>query len=239
MQESDSIYIVGRGPSLASYEFDPAITIMAVSSAVFALQVKPQHFCTLDAVKYFDDRHIADRDHSWPNSVHCRWWDFLHDGDVMKHVPLSRHKPGHERTIAVDLQERINAVHGGVGDKVMAGFEKYPHALGWQPGWADYTDVHAYPMNPATGLCFDPNEQDAMTGLHACSSSMIFAVQVAAWMGFRRLIFVGCDLTHAVYELVTPTLKQWYPAAQKHGIEWVCDTPGSPLAEFMAEGVAV
>jgi hypothetical protein len=79
---------------------------------------------------------------------------------------------------------------------------------------------------------------DEPIGVGAGFNSLLFAVQVAACMGYRRLWFVGCDLHHGDtiedyrrFDPIVATLKTWRAAMRGMGFEWIT-AGGSRLSEF-------
>lgn len=64
-------------------------------------------------------------------------------------------------------------------------------------------------------------------------NSLLFAVQVAARLGFKRCVFIGCDLLEPGHIPVADMLRQWWPIALQHGIEWQNASPLSTLCEWM------
>ena len=63
--------------------------------------------------------------------------------------------------------------------------------------------------------------------------SLVFAVQVAALLGFDRLVFAGVDLLEPHLQPIADLLETWAPAAAAAGVEWINISPNSALAGFM------
>jgi hypothetical protein len=63
--------------------------------------------------------------------------------------------------------------------------------------------------------------------------SLLFAVQVAARMGYQRLLFVGVDLLGVEMEPVNRALESWRGWFADHGVELVNASPLSALCEWM------
>lgn len=63
--------------------------------------------------------------------------------------------------------------------------------------------------------------------------SLLFAVQVAALLGYERLIFLGVDLTSNELHTISDVMRLWWPAAQAAGVTWQNASPLSLLEEWM------
>lgn len=110
---------------------------------------------------------------------------------------------------------------------------------GWQYTGGDWPDFRQFMNSPL------------VTGPLPRNNSLLFGVQVAARMGFKRMIFVGCDLQDDYGPPECPSLgsdtsfilQGWHDRAQACGIEWLAASPRSRLAAWMPlyepEAVAV
>lgn len=218
-----AIIIAGRGPTVK--EMPSGIPIMAVSSGVFASPYKPKHFCTIDSPKYFTNKVRVDG--GWADDPLCRWWNVLHDPVICKHVPSRGYGHGWEKR-ARDIGRRRVSIE----DVMLLLGDKRPDLLGWQPGWQDFPNVTSYHYSRRRPVNFTEQgwlgADDAPT-----QKSVLFAVQVAARLGYNLMIFAGVDLCDDTMAAMYDSLKQWYPVARRRGIEWQCVSFRSRLAEFM------
>jgi hypothetical protein len=64
--------------------------------------------------------------------------------------------------------------------------------------------------------------------------SMLFAVQLAPRLGFRRLVFIGCDLLGPLV-VVSDLLRRWHKPALAAGCEWLNASRISTLCEWMPD----
>ena len=65
--------------------------------------------------------------------------------------------------------------------------------------------------------------------------SLLFAVQIAHKLGYKRLIFVGVDLTDQSLYKIGDVLKQWWWKARDLGLQWENASPLSHLQEWMPD----
>ena len=65
--------------------------------------------------------------------------------------------------------------------------------------------------------------------------SLLFATQVATKIGYRRLIFLGCDLIDNELHQIDDTLQRWHPYALEQGIVWENASPLSLLQAWMPD----
>ena len=227
-----TIIIAGRGPSITKTVL-PEFPILAVSSGVFALGGrKPEHFCSLDRPRYFDTCR-SDIPHAWPQDPICKWWSMCHDPDVRKHIPTHMASVGGKNRIPEGTQDTLDL------DLLMLIRERGVTNMGDSPGWLDYPNVWVHAYEQSVGPCFDGNARMGL-GDAGHANSLYFAVQVAAWMGCKRMFFAGIDLNEERFERVSDTLQRWYPLARAHGIEWLnLSGEMSRLAEWMPCGERV
>jgi hypothetical protein len=74
--------------------------------------------------------------------------------------------------------------------------------------------------------------------------SLLFAVQVLYRVGYRKLVFTGCDLHSPELWPIVDQMERWHVAAMDAGMEWVCATERSLLSLFLptvgcAEGATI
>jgi hypothetical protein len=65
--------------------------------------------------------------------------------------------------------------------------------------------------------------------------SLLFGVQVAHKLGFRRLIFIGVDFTEPGLYPINDVMKQWYWKIRDLGLEWENASPMSLMQEWMPD----
>lgn len=70
-------------------------------------------------------------------------------------------------------------------------------------------------------------------GDHPRPHSLLFAVQVAALLGYSPLVFVGVDLLGPRLRLIADMLEQWQPLARLAGVDWINLSPVSALRDFV------
>jgi len=176
---SDSIILLGQGPSAELYDWDAMdVPIMAVSGGYkFAPDIT--HFCTLDRPVCFPE---------WLQSSE----------NFTKHI---------------------------AGNKFAKRWSKYPRVRAWE--YIDSRDVQFGPDGPIVGGPLPRNY------------SLFFAVQLAARLGYERLIFVGCDLLENELRPINNVMREWWPLAVEAGQEWVNASPLSTFCEWMPEAKQV
>lgn len=126
-------------------------------------------------------------------------------------------------------------------------FDKHVARNKYFPFWSDYPRVVGHEINlklTLNGQTVDTEYEakepswEAGKPLTPCgpmmrNHSLLFAVQVAAHLGYKRQIFIGVDLLQPELYEVSDVLKSWHADAQAHGIEWLCASDISTLNEWM------
>lgn len=99
--------------------------------------------------------------------------------------------------------------------------------------WATYPNVTGYEYSHKAPPNFSGSGMIGLDGTRF-NNSLLFSVQVVAHLGYRRVIFAGCDLNKLIGQMyIAAVLQQWWPLAKEAGIKWVCGSPGSQLAKFL------
>lgn len=219
----DTIILAGRGPSIAGMVL-PDHPIMAVSSGVFAIgDRRPEHFCTVDKPRYF----CSDRSsipHAWPHDPICKWWDVC-ESDTEKHVPSSVATHGGPVVVPSGVQDTLDL-------DLAVMLQERQGTPGTAPGWLDFPSVVQHTYERFAGPCF---ASDGVLGLGDSGqvNSVLFAVQVGARLGYKRVLFAGVDLAEKRLRDVSDTLGRWYPLARACGVEWLNLSGESLLSEWM------
>lgn len=256
---SDTILLVGRGPSVADFDWSTVdCPVMAVSSGIFAIpqSVRVDHFVTLDEPKCFMAQLTGGVPNSWVDDPNARPWKFWTDPNLVKHVVAKRMRtvefvPMPFREIVESMREWADrnvetCERTGVGFNEIrdAFYEAFGESgigqFGFQPGWGDYPNVRgwetkAYRKPKWTGngplACWKSKE----TPDGFLFNSLLAAVQVATRLGFKRLKFIGVDLLpeSGYGDTLAIVMREWHADAVKHGYEWVNLSPVSRLAEFV------
>lgn len=94
--------------------------------------------------------------------------------------------------------------------------------------WKEHPNVVLWPRHESLTPTFAGFEI-ASGGIF---NSMLWAVQVASCMGYKRLWFIGCDLKDEKYRPMVERLADWKAVAEEEGIVWVCGSRESRLASF-------
>jgi hypothetical protein len=265
---TDSLLIVGRGPSARGFEgWDDYGDIMALSSGIYAVPKDarpPKHFATLDNPKWYLCG-LWDRteDYFWQNDPQCQHWPFWATEKVQKHVPLGRARIGQNATPPKQVWDAIP-------DFAKLSFAREMvenwNMFGFQPGWGDYPNIRQWLMNTEREPSFNGGaicmacpkgmgvgyqgdeareaairaleEADGMgEGSHAgqrwIRSSFFYAVQVAERLGYRKIHFIGCDFNHEYYGEIRDWAGWLCGLALRAGLELVCLTPDSVLANYI------
>ena len=234
----DTILIIGRGKSIYDFDWPQDLPIMAISSGIFAVPEgrKVDHFVTLDQPKfYFEPIHDdGEGGITWIQDDSSRHWRFWLDQDIIKHTTSHRLQHMKYKSVPPEIMDELP-------EKWLRSFTKAilecPHALGFQPTWADYPPCKAWPLHKDDG----PNFTDeGPLGLSGVLNSLFFGVQIAYRLGYRRYIFAGVDFNDEIFEPQRAVMREWYKYATECGLEWINTSPESSLAEYMpTEGVAV
>lgn len=227
---SDTILIVGRGPSVHTFDWTSVdCPVLAVSSGIFALprSIHCDHFVSLDEPKYYMAQLMAQCPGSWGNDPKSRYWPFWADASIVKHVvgarirhieapllPLDIITKAVKARMAVtgeheELRLVLDAIYREVGSN-LANF-------GLQPGWGDYQNVRGWEVK---ALRY-PRWEDGPIAIHRVYNSLLFAVQVATRLGFRTLKFIGVDLSEEGFASVAKIMRDWHGHAARRGYEWI------------------
>ena len=221
------ILITGRGPSIYDHDWSTVTCpIMAVSSGIFAVpeHVQVDHFVTMDPLKFFMAGLTDACDISWCRDERATHTAFWRDDLVTKHVLRSRLKPASYRTLPEEIWDVIPDQHLRQFQKAMT---NTLHAFGFQPSWGDCPNVRGWDI----GIEDPPSlDGDGRLGIEGVRNSWLMAVQIAAKLGYRRILFAGCDFSHDCYDAIAPTIERWHGIFADAGIEWINLSPGSRLA---------
>lgn len=228
------LVILGRGPSVYATALPHGVDVMAVSSGIFVLgpDRPPRLFCTMDPPKYFILPCMGHSSIAWQNdaaasSVQGKW-AFWSDAKIEKHVNMTRMKRGHVRAIPFDLFERLPKRLKKYKRRMMQALPA--HEMGYQPDWGDYPNVRGWPLILGGEANFDDDGPFALNGIR---NSMLFAVQLAHRLGYRTLLFAGCDLNGPGYQEHRNTMERWYGMARERGFRWFNLSAASALAAFV------
>jgi hypothetical protein len=162
---------------------------------------------------------------SWGNDPHVKQWPFYSHPDVAKHVSHAAYAPTRLRQCPTGLPDAVPARYRQLMiDKVLT-----HHAWGFQPGWADYPNVTPWHVEPERPLNYGHHGE---FGLLRSRNTLVFATQLAARFGYRRLLFIGCDLVEAS-ESRMRVLRECHRQSLKAGIEWMNLSARSRLREFV------
>jgi len=233
---SDSVLIVGRGPSVRGFtDWDRYGDVLAVSSGAFAIPPDsrpPKHFVTMDYPKwFFAELHDREAAHAWQWDQHAPW-PFWADERIIKHVPEERVNRGYYRAMPPEIWDVIPTE---AQDAFRRELMDHMHQFSFQPGWGDFSNVRGWPMfmNRA------PSYRDGPLGMKGegedgvIRNSWFMAVQIAARLGYRRMYFIGCDFLGDHYKHCRVRLAAWYDLARRSGLEWINVGAGSALAEHV------
>lgn len=239
MMSNDTIILAGRGQSVYGFDFPSDIPVMAVSSGIFAMQGVEtlRHFCALDTPRYLISP-ISRADIAWANDPRATHWPFWADANIPKHVPTIIARRGHIRPrIPYSVLEKLPEHDRQCIEKV---FDEDPSLTGYQPGWMDYPNVHGWEVIPQAPPSFGGSgpiglwsqaAEDA--GFDAVRHSMLFGIQLAAMLGYRTIMFIGCDLHGDRFPVQRATMREWWPQAIDAGMTWLNLAPESALADFL------
>ena len=142
-----------------------------------------------------------------------------YDGKVPVHVPGSQYYKG------------WNPMEDGPKGDMDLMFLMMTRKIEWAPGWADFSNVHAYQTSWEQMPTFGGH--DGPIGLGRVMNSLIFAVQVLDRLGYRRLHFAGCDVHELAYAQVVQAMEWMTSEAKNAGHEWTVTTEYSRLSQFM------
>jgi hypothetical protein len=242
--DNRTVIIAGRGPSVYGFDFPEDVPVLAVASAAFALQHVPLWgFCTLDTPKYFMEP-LGKAETAWHLDEKARPWPFWASADLVKHVPQVAAKNGHVRPmIPYEVLAKLPDHDRKCIEDV---FLENPSLVGYQPGWLDYPNVRAWDVVPQSPPNFGTDGELGLwsqaasdADFDAVRHSLLFAVQLVARHGFKRVEFIGCDLLGKRFPVQRATMREWMPLAESHGIEWVNLGAGSALGDFMPTSLEV
>jgi hypothetical protein len=117
-------------------------------------------------------------------------------------------------------------------------FEKHVPSGRYARFWEVYHKVRVWDFDTeATEPNFTDPGKPLASGSLLRNDSLLFAVQVAAHLGFARQIFLGVDLTTSDREMTNDELLRWWPMAKDAGITWENASPVSRLQEWMPDCV--
>ena len=167
------IILVGRGPSIKTFDWPADVPIACVSSAIFlrCLPRKPAFFLTIDAARYFCGGAKRWR---WQDDENTGWWDMCRDCEVAKHIT-------HSGTRADPLADIICA----------SPIDNVPDDRVPNPAWSEFPNVTAWGYD--RWLPFNIDGPGPIGG-GQIAHSLIFAIQVLARLGFRDVGFAGVDM---------------------------------------------
>jgi hypothetical protein len=115
-------------------------------------------------------------------------------------------------------------------------FDKHVPAGNHWPQWEVHPRTRAWAFGPGNTPDFLDPEVPCVQGEQMCHNhSLLFATQVASKMGYRRLIFLGVDLTSNELHQIDDTMHQWHPRALDQGIKWENASPLSLLQAWMPD----
>jgi hypothetical protein len=80
---------------------------------------------------------------------------------------------------------------------------------------------------------FTRPDQPLARGEPPRNDSLLFGVQVAAHLGYRRMIFLGVDLNENDRWPTNDELRRWWPQAKEAGLTWENASPVSMLQCWM------
>jgi hypothetical protein len=225
----DTCILVGRGPSADALTWPCRHDVMAVSSGIFKIPSThpPEHFATLDTVKYYMAGLWPDAMIAWSNDSTIEPWPFWADQSIRKHVLSGCTKRGTYRTLPRELIDHIPPKHRDAFNRELV---STMHLFGFQPQWGDYSTVIGWRVDKRHGPALDDALPDPVLGLEECPNSLLFGVQVAHQLGYRHLVFAGCDLWQDHHEEARVRLVQWSGRAKALGLRWSCLTDESFLA---------
>jgi hypothetical protein len=241
-----TVILAGRGPSVYGFDFPPDVPVIAISSAIFACGGLPTLGCfaALDTPQHFLAPQ-SQADIAWGNDARANHWPFWSAAWLPKHVSDTACKTGYIRPqIPYEVLERMGTVERECLNEIS---KEDPMFSGWQPGWMDYPNVTGWEVIPQDPPNFTEDgpiglwsQAAADAGYDAVRHSMLFGIQLAARLGYRRLMFIGCDLHGDRFPVQRATMREWWPQARDAGMEWANLSPTSALAEFLpsAEEVA-
>lgn len=168
---------------------------------------------------------------SGPSAVNYEWPDGI---DIMAVSSGYRHVPRMEHFVTLD---KVMCFPEWVTDSTR--WQKHvpdwknepewricPRVSTWLYGTGEHPNFANQTRPLASGLLKKSNVDDTW------HNSLLFAVQIAGCLGYKRCIFIGVDLLGEMVK-VSDYLHSWYPHAREAGIEWVNASPLSSLSEWM------
>lgn len=247
MLNSESILIVGRGPSAHGFDWSTVdCPIMAVSSGIFAVpRYRCNHFVTLDDPKYYMTQLMADSPHAWEHDPNAAYWPFWTDPNLVKHVPKSKMRtltnlimPINEIIEAIDDWAACTKAHKNRVNTIKKYFygtlgEQYSQ-FGLQPGWGDYHNVRGWDIKRNNKPDWSA---DGAIAIPKVFNSLFMAIQVAVRLGYKHLRFIGVDLDQDFYDSVIVFMQRWHKDAARNGIEWTNHSAVSNLRDFVTSDI--
>lgn len=104
------------------------------------------------------------------------------------------------------------------------------HVPGYRDGWKNVPGVRAWRIGRFNGPVFSGTHEVHQDDRF---NSLLFAVQVAHCLGFRRIVFHGCDLKGRGYASLRSTMAVWCIEARKRKLEWCVTSGRSAMADFL------
>jgi hypothetical protein len=238
MSHDDTIQLIGRGPYLDLDRIDETVPVAAVSSSIFRLEGRRvDHMIAFDGLGSFINPKHTPSESEWRLDPWCRWWEFHQDRRINKHLPHFRNQKGFKLEVELPprLDERYDAA---TADLIRQGVAKQ-NAAPWVHCWGDLNGVTWWEWK---GRDFGPGFLPGEDIGHAdCQwvHSLLFAVQVVHQLGYRRIVFNGCDLeyprTSKAIDLYR-TIIAWHEKATELGFVWCSTAPLSPMTFLLRPG---
>ena len=230
------LLILGRGPSAHDMTW-PDMPVMAVSSGIFMVPEGrvPDHFATLDTLKFFMAGLWGNGVDGWFEDDGARHWPFWAEPSIVKHVVANRARPGVYRTLPPEVAKLIPEHHQAPFQTAMI---ESMHQFGFQPGWGDHANVRGWHIAHEGPPRFTG---EGWMGCDELNNSLLFAVQVAHQLGYKRLHFLGCDLDpddSPHFERLLQIMRRWHLLALEQGFTWIDDSPTRVLGRIFGHAHA-
>ena len=236
-EQDDRLIIVGRGHSAHDFSWPTDATYMAVSSGIYVIprRCRPSkkrpdaklHFVTMDHPKYFMEP-LVDHPTAWTFDEKVKLWPFWAEHRVIKHVQESMLKLGTCRYFDWPV-----AIKACTSEKMLRDLYKEFHDVqdefGWQPGWADYSSVFSWPVEADENVNFE----DRPVGFSGVRNSLMFSIQIAYRMNYRRILFVGVDLPGERYACMARGVRDCVSVSIGKGMIYGVSSKDSSLSEFL------
>lgn len=122
-------------------------------------------------------------------------------------------------------------------------FDKHVALNSFHPAWLKASDrVRGWKYMDVQEPDFSTNPDAVIAaGPLPINYSLLFAVQLAPKLGYKRCVFMGCDMLLNELSPIGDVLEAWWPRAKSMGIEWFNASPISILRAWMPsyEGAAL